>query len=147
MSKGLVSGKRRAQRVGGVVSQTVGHVTGDQVWSPAINMYQMAASVVVCVDLAGVDRKRLCVSVERGCLCVSGQRAAPDPVSAELESIGGETVMNKAKLKDGREIRIVRMEIDYGPFSERIRIPSDIDLDRVGSVYREGLLWIHLPVK
>jgi HSP20 family protein len=41
----------------------------------------------------------------------------------------------------------MEMEIDYGPFERVLELPSDVDPDRVEAKYRDGLLWIYLPLQ
>ncbi|MFP4145793.1 MAG: Hsp20/alpha crystallin family protein [Phycisphaeraceae bacterium] len=100
-----------------------------QAWVPAVNLYQFADRLEACVDLAGVPRERIDVRVEPGRLRIEGVRMAPEPRD------GG----------PGR-MRIVGMEIDYGPFRREVPIPRDVDLDKVESRYEQGLLWVTLPL-
>ena len=111
-----------------VVYQSFGQFSGRDAWSPAINVYQRADRLEVCVDLAGVDRQKVEVHVEPGRLTIQGVRPAPDPPDHE-----------------GQPMRIVSMEIDHGSFKRVLSIPGSVDLSRVESQYREGLLWVVLP--
>jgi HSP20 family molecular chaperone IbpA len=117
-----------------LLSQTFGRFAPDQAWSPNINIYQCAGRLVVCVDVAGVDRERLAVRLEPGRLEIRGERPAPDPASAETPCEPGE-----------RPLRILTMEIDDGSFSRSISLSDQVALDKVESVYRQGMLWITLP--
>jgi HSP20 family molecular chaperone IbpA len=38
------------------------------------------------------------------------------------------------------------MEIDHGSFRREVSLPPNIDLEKVESVYANGLLWVHLPL-
>jgi len=100
-------------------------------WSPAINVYERPDAVIVCVDLAGVDRKAVDVTVRPGRLSISGQRPAPEPPPPEP---GSKT-----------PTRILHMEIDYGRFERQLPLPDATDLDRVTSAYADGVLTITLP--
>lgn len=102
-----------------------------EAWSPAVNVYQLPARLEVCVDLAGIERKRIDVRVEPGRLLIRGVRPAPDPPAHDGDDA----------------LRIVTMEIDYGPFCRTLTIPEQVDLPKVSSAYREGMLWITLPLK
>ena len=99
-------------------------------WHPAINVYRMQRRLDVCVDLAGADRKNIDVSVEPGRLTVRGSRGAPEPdrQADELTCI-------------------LTMEIDHGQFCRTIDLPQHVELSRVQSQYRDGLLWISLPFR
>ena len=112
------------------MSRNFGRCAATDTWSPAVNVYELPGRLMVCVDLAGVKREQLDVRVERGRLYIHGTREAPEPAT------------------HGRSpMRILGMEIDYGPFSRDIAIPQDIALDRVQSKYTQGLLWITLPLR
>lgn len=123
-------------RIGTILRQTtVYHNFGSfspttQAWSPAVNIYQLPDRLEVCVDLAGVDRRELEVRVEAGRLLIQGIRKAPEPHHRRQQPM-----------------RIVGMEIDYGPFRRVVALPETVDLDRVHSTYTDGLLWITLPLK
>ena len=113
-----------------VVYETFGLFRATEAWSPAVNIYQLPGRLEVCVDLAGVDIQQVDVQVETGKLGIRGVRQAPEPVE-----------------HDEASMRIINMEIDYGPFRRVIRIPPGVDADRVTSEYRNGILWIRLPLR
>lgn len=99
-------------------------------WSPAINSYRLERRIVICVDLAGIDRKHVEVRVEPGQLTIRGVRHPPEP-----------------RFSPGELLRIDSMEIDHGRFCRMLRLPDQVDLLRVESEYVDGLLWIRLPLR
>ncbi len=99
-------------------------------WSPSVNLYQANDSIVVCVDLAGVDRRQIDIQVVPGRLTISGTRLSPTPNVAAQKGM-----------------RILSMEIDHGRFNRVVTIPETVDIERSESEYRDGLLWIDLPFK
>ncbi len=99
-------------------------------WAPPINLYRFERRLEVCADLAGVDGRSIDVRVEPGRLVIRGFRAAPEP-----------TGQGKANMQ------IIAMEINHGPFCRTVNLPDNIDLARVKTQYRNGLLWIHLPLR
>ncbi|MEE9213134.1 MAG: Hsp20/alpha crystallin family protein [Phycisphaeraceae bacterium] len=99
-------------------------------WSPPVNLYRLANRLEVCVDLAGVERKSIDVRVEPGRLTIRGLRAAPEPP------------------RDADEVmRILTMEIDHGSFCRVLKLPERVDLARIESEYKNGLLWVRLPLR
>ncbi|MEX2213934.1 MAG: Hsp20/alpha crystallin family protein [Phycisphaeraceae bacterium] len=110
--------------------QKFGDFCPTDTWAPQVNLYQLRDSIVVCVDLAGVDPEQMEVSIEPGRLTVSGYRAAPEPL-----------------LEEGEPLRIVTMEIDHGRYCRSIALPANVDVRRADSEYKAGLLWVRLPVK
>lgn len=99
-------------------------------WQPAINAYRCENCIRVCVDLAGVERSRIDLTVEPERLIVRGLREVPEPTHAE-----------------GRAVQLLVMEIDYGPFEREVRLPVLVDIEKVHAEQRNGLLWISLPLK
>jgi len=112
-----------------LLGQAFGRFCPAEAWSPNVNIYQFADRLVVCADLAGLDRDQIEVRVEPGTLEIRGERPAPDPRDP------GE-----------RPLRILTMEIDDGQFCRMIRIPETIRLDAVTSRYHHGMLRIDLPL-
>jgi HSP20 family protein len=121
--------------------QTVGDVTyelgrlqlsplGPFRWRPAINAFQCDKGLRICVDLAGVDRSEVELTVESERVVVSGTRSAPEPAE-----------------KDGRALQMFAFEIDYGPFERVVDLPVPVDVSRAKAEQRNGLLWIELPLK
>jgi HSP20 family protein len=99
-------------------------------WQPAINAYRCDKCIRVCVDLAGVERSRIDLTVEPERLILRGVRDVPEPTHAE-----------------GRAVQLLAMEIDYGPFEREVRLPVSVDIEKVHAEQRNGLLWISLPLK
>lgn len=109
--------------------------TQNQGWTPAVNVYQVGKLLHVCLDLAGIQRDKIDVRIEPGRLTVSGVREAPEPVRGpDAKPVG-------------RPMKILTMEIDYGAFQRVIQVPTNINLEAVRSEYRDGVLWITLPLK
>ncbi len=107
-----------------------------QAWTPAVNVYQVGNLLHVCLDLAGIDRDKIDVRIEPGRLTVSGIRQAPEP-SADQQG----------QAQPAGPMKILTMEIDYGAFQRVIQVPQGVDLDAVRSEYRQGVLWITMPMK
>jgi HSP20 family protein len=99
-------------------------------WRPAINAYRCEKCIRVCVDLAGVDRSQIDLTVEPQRIVVRGEREVPEPTHAE-----------------GRAMQLLAMEIDYGPFERELHLPEVVDIEKVHAEQRNGLLWISLPLK
>lgn len=99
-------------------------------WTPNVNLYESDHCYLVCVDLAGVEKERIDVTVQNQRLKLTGKREtptreAPDPCSTRL--------------------RVHLMEIDHGTFSREVELPADVDQKRIAATFENGLLWIELP--
>jgi HSP20 family protein len=101
-----------------------------QKWQPAINAFRCETAVRICVDLAGVDRSLIDLTVEPKRVIVRGTRETPEPTHAE-----------------GRAVQMLALEIDYGPFEREVLLPDEINVKEVHAEQQNGLLWIYLPLK
>ncbi len=96
-------------------------------WEPAINIYEDADHLIVCVELSGMCRNDIDVKVEPGRLIVKGMR--PDPEAPDQE----------------RPLRVHHLEIRHGPFERTLNLPLSLDIDATRAQYRNGYLWVFLP--
>lgn len=99
-------------------------------WRPAINAFQCDKGMRICVDLAGVDRSQVDLTVEPQRLSIRGTRTAPEPTDDE-----------------GRAVQMIAFEIDYGPFERVLELPLPVDVEKASAEQRNGFLWIELPFK
>jgi len=97
-------------------------------WQPAINAYRCETGMRICVDLAGVDRAAIDLTVEPYRVVIRGNRDVPEPTDRE-----------------GRPVQMLAMEIDYGPFERTVDFPEEVNVKKAHAEQRNGLLWIHLP--
>ena len=99
-------------------------------WRPALNAFRCEQGVRICVDLAGVERSQIDLTVKGRRLLIRGERETPEPSDQE-----------------GRAVQMIAMEIDYGPFEREVQLPNDIDIGSIHAEQRNGMLWISLPKK
>src|SRR5438477_9737513 len=82
-------------------------------WQPAINAFQCDKGLRICVDLAGVDRSQVDLTVEAQRVVLRGTREAPEPTDNE-----------------GRAVQMIAFELDYGPFERVVDLPMPVDVNR-----------------
>jgi HSP20 family protein len=99
-----------------------------EVWNPNVNLYETEHSYLVCVDLAGVDKQKIDITVDNHVLKLHGHREVPHPSSGHHQ-----------------RARVHLMEIDHGAFNREVELPVDVSPDHIKAHYAEGLLWIELP--
>jgi HSP20 family protein len=99
-------------------------------WHPAINAYRCRDGFVICVDLAGVERSEINLTVEPTRVLIRGQRPAPEPDATP-----------------GPAVQILALEIDHGPFEREVVLPAEVDPEQAQAEQRNGLLWIFLPLR
>lgn len=97
------------------------------IWQPQINAFRCAAAIRVCVDLAGVDKSLIDLTVEPRRVLIRGEREAPEPTEHTTQ--------------------ILALEIDYGPFEREVQLPVEVDAEHTRAEQKDGFLWIYLPVK
>ena len=95
-------------------------------WSPNTDIYVTDDGLVVKVELAGMRREDLELTVEGRLLKISGQR--PD---------GCRTA----------KCTFLAMDINYGAFERVIELPRGYDLRRAQAAYQNGFLRIDVPVQ
>jgi HSP20 family protein len=91
-------------------------------WSPAADVYETGDSFVIALDLPGIDRASLDVSIDDNRLTVRGERA-PD----EGQRRG------RGNRPSGRFLS------RFGP------LPPTVDQKRVAAEYKDGVLRLRLP--
>ena len=99
-------------------------------WQPAINAFQCDKGLRICVDLAGVDRSQVDLTVEPQQVSIRGTRQAPEPTDDE-----------------GRTVQMIAFEIDYGPFERVVELPLPVAVEEARAEQRNGFLWIELPFR
>lgn len=106
-----------------------------ETWQPTVNLYETEGGYLVCVDLAGVDKDKIDLTVVDNQLRLRGQRPAPvPPAEPEVQ-------------EPAARVRVHLMEIDHGPFAREVELPENVDRDKVTATYRNGMLWVELPKK
>jgi HSP20 family protein len=104
-----------------------------ETWTPAVNLYENDTVYLVCVDLSGVDKDKIDLTVAEGQLKLRGERKVPvQPVGTEGEA-------------RAMRIKVHLMEIDHGPFCREVELPDDAQSEHIAASYRDGMLWIEVP--
>lgn len=93
-------------------------------WTPNTDVYISEEGLVIKVELAGMRREDLELSVEANRLRISGQR--PDGC------------------RSGK-CNFLVMEINYGAFETVIELPPGYDLSKAKATYQNGFLRIDVP--
>jgi HSP20 family protein len=95
-------------------------------WRPPIDVYECKDRLLILVDLPGIDRDRLSVTVEHDVLTIAGYREKPAPPEAK---------------------HVHQMEIPCGHFSRQVRLPRLADVDAIKATYENGYLTVNVPRK
>ena len=93
-------------------------------WVPNTDVYVTDGNLVIKVELAGMRREDLDLTVEGNRLMISGQR--PDGCRAP-------------------KCKFLVMEINYGFFESVIELPPGYDLAQAKATYLNGFLRVEVP--
>jgi len=93
---------------------------------PGIEMYDRKGEIVARVELPGVDRKDLDLTVTKDSLTIKG------------ESKKGEEV---------KEEEYYLSELTYGSFSRTVGLPVEVDNEKAKATFKDGILEIVMPKK
>ena len=93
-------------------------------WVPNTDVYVTEGSLVIKVELAGMRKEDLELTVEGNRLKISGQR--PDGCRAP-------------------KCTFLVMEINYGVFESIIEVPAGYDLSQAEASYQNGFLRVDVP--
>lgn len=90
-------------------------------WAPAADVYNREEEYLIAVDLPGIDRDALDISLDEDRLLISGTRQVEQMPQQRIER------------RHGRFLR------KFGP------LPSTIDREAIKAEYKDGVVTIHLP--
>lgn len=93
-------------------------------WTPALDVHEDKDKFTVSLELPGVDRKDISVSVEENQLVITGERKA-------------ETILETTAVR--------RQERFYGKFSRALALPAVVDANKIKAGYKDGILTVTLP--
>lgn len=93
-------------------------------WAPVIDISENNGNIEVKAEIPGMKKDDIKISVRDNMLSITGERKQEN------------------ETKDKKFHRIERF---YGKFSRNIRLPADVDADKVKATYKDGILNITLP--
>jgi len=93
-------------------------------WAPALDVHEDADNFVIRVELPGLKREDIGISLQDGALIISGERKSE-------------------KVEESVEIH--RQERFYGKFQRALTLPVPVAADKVKAQYKDGVLTVTLP--
>src|SRR6266480_4980284 len=93
-------------------------------WSPALDLYQNNDNVVAVVELPGMRKEDIEISLHDGTLTINGERRRESSSNGEKAD---------------------RTERYVGSFRRSIALPTRVDAGKVSATYRDGILKVTLP--
>lgn len=93
-------------------------------YAPPIEVLENADAISVSVEVPGVDKKDVSVSLHEGILTIRGERK---------------------REREVKENEVLRTERYYGQFQRELRLNQPLAEDKVKAAYKDGILTITLP--
>jgi len=112
---------------GGILDSSHDEVTSRGRWQPPVDIYETEAKeIVLKIDLPGLKRDDIDLTVENSTLTIRGERRQDEVVP---------------------EDRYHRVERLHGAFSRSFTLPNTVDGGRTRADYRDGVLTVTLPLR
>lgn len=93
-------------------------------WTPAVDIYDSKDNILVKADLPGLKKEDIEVTVHKDFLIIKGE---------------------KKQEKEIKDKDFVRSERFTGSFQRAVRLPAEVQADKVQATYKNGVLELILP--
>lgn len=93
-------------------------------WAPSLDMSETKDNYVVKVEVPGIDAKHMDISLTGDVLTIRGE---------------------KSQEKEEKEEDYHLVERSYGSFSRSVRLPAEVESNKIKASYKNGILRITLP--
>jgi HSP20 family protein len=93
-------------------------------WIPTVDVSETAKEIIVNAEIPGVEAKDIDVNLDGNVLTIKGERK---------------------KEHEEKEENFHRIERSYGSFYRSLRLPADVDGERIKATYKKGVLRITMP--
>jgi HSP20 family protein len=102
----------------------VRRVEEDREWLPSVDVSETKSDLVIKAELPGLDSKDIDISMNNGYLTIRGE---------------------KKNEKEEREESYHLIERNYGLFTRSVRLPKEVQSDKITASFKNGVLKITLP--
>jgi HSP20 family protein len=93
-------------------------------WTPLCDIYETEKEIVVKLEIPGIKKEDVKVSLENNMLTIHGERKFEEEVKKE---------------------HFHRVERNYGEFLRSFTLPATIDVTKILAEFKDGLLTVMLP--
>ncbi len=93
-------------------------------WLPSLDVAETKNEIVVKAEIPGMEPKDIDISFSDGMLTIKGE---------------------KKQEKEEKEQNYHLVERSYGVFTRSIRLPADVQTDKIKASYKNGILAVTLP--
>lgn len=96
----------------------------DGAWVPGVDVYEDADKIVVKMDVPGIPKGDIELSVQGDTLLIRGEKKREEEVNEE---------------------NCHRLERSYGKFQRAVGLPAPVNSDKISASCRDGVLEVTLP--
>jgi HSP20 family protein len=93
-------------------------------WMPAVDLSKTAKEIIVNAEIPGVETKNIDVKYEGNVLTIKGERQ---------------------REHEEKDENFHRIERSYGSFYRSLRLPSEVDAEKIKASHEKGVLRITMP--
>lgn len=93
-------------------------------WLPSLDVSETDKDIVVRAEIPGIDPKDIDISLTNDLLTIKGE---------------------KQQEKEEKDENYHLVERSYGSFTRSVRIPGQVQNDKIGASYKNGILKVTLP--
>ena len=93
-------------------------------WAPSLDMSETKNNIVVKAEVPGLEPNDIDISITGGVLTIKGE---------------------KKQEKEEKDENYHRIERSYGTFTRSVRVPQEVQSDKIEATYKDGVLKITLP--
>jgi HSP20 family protein len=98
--------------------------TEERTFAPAFDVSETEKELIVEAEISGMDKKDIKINLSNGVLTIQGEK-------------------KHEKKEENENYHCV--ERRYGTFSRTMRLPVEVDPEKVDATYKNGLLTVTLP--
>jgi len=102
----------------------VRRVEDDREWLPSVDVSETKNDLVIKAELPGLDTKDIDISMNNGYLTIKGE---------------------KKHEKEEKDENYHVIERSYGSFTRSVRLPREVQSDKITASFKNGILKITLP--
>lgn len=97
---------------------------GDNIWLPDLDVSETDKELIVRAEVPGIDKDDIDITLTDGLLTIKGEK------KHETEE---------------KEENYHRVERRYGSFARTLRLPGEIEYDKIDASYKDGVLKLVIP--
>jgi HSP20 family protein len=98
--------------------------TEEKDFTPAFDVSETENELILRAEIPGMDKKDIDIQLTDGVLTIKGE---------------------KRHEKEDKEENYHFIERSYGTFSRSMRVPFDVEIEKVDATYKDGVLKVTLP--